>query len=520
MGPPPVLFTSAQRHNSMPTKMDVYESDLLGFNHRFQSIREQREASEGLIQELLTYCERTQEGLRQENATLRQQLSESQLDLDDARTTRREFQQRLKAADAHVQSMSAEITNANHRNLYVLVLLDGDGLIFQDHFLQAGIEGGKKAAYALRRAIVSLCGQFADEVEIVAKVCANLTGLARAMRRDGCIEAEFDLKDFALGFTQAKAHFDFIDVGYGKERADSKIKELTRWHLRNYNCKQILLGVSHDAGYAPFLDEILQDQDSRARVTVIEGSPTVRELRDTNVNVIQFEELFRADKLINRSPDSSRNGSFAFGPGQQGKLQTQALATMPIPMPGGVSNAAPAAAPMMAPAAPTLPASWAAVTRSATPPPQITTPLAGKMAAAKARAASSLARAAAVAWNPGPRGLDAPIAVVPVALDSIKKRKDTDKLCNNHYLRGPCVKGSDCCFEHRYKPTPDEIHAIAHLARLNPCTKGQECDIENCIYGHHCPTVVNGVCGHPHCKFRVSEHPPDTKFRNSHIEEN
>ncbi|PNH40716.1 hypothetical protein VD0004_g6326 [Verticillium dahliae] len=515
MGPPPALFTQAQRHNSMPVKMDVYESDLLGFNHRFQSIREQREASEGLIQELLTYCERTQEGLRQENATLRHQLSESQLDLDDARTTRREFQQRLKVADAHVQSMSAEITNANNRNLYVLVLLDGDGLIFQDHFVQAGIEGGKKAAYALRRAIVSLCGQFADEVEIVAKVCANLTGLARAMRRDGCIEAEFDLKEFALGFTQAKAHFDFIDVGYGKERADSKIKELTRWHLRNYNCKQILLGVSHDAGYAPFLDEILQDHDSRARVTVIEGSPTVRELRDTKVNVIQFEELFRADKLINRSPDSSHNASFALGPGQQGQLQTQALATMTVPP---VTNAAPAA-----PAAPTLPASWAAVTRSATPPPQITTPLAGKMAAAKARGASSLtkaAAAAAAAWNPGPRGLDAPIAVMPVALESIKKRKDTDKLCNNHYLRGPCVKGSDCCFEHRYKPTLDEIHAIAHLARLNPCTKGQECDIENCIYGHHCPTVVNGVCGHPHCKFRVSEHPPDTKFRNNHIEDN
>jgi hypothetical protein len=32
------------------------------------------------------------------------------------------------------------------------------------------------------------------------------------------------MKDFALGFTQAKASFDFIDVGYGKERADSKIK--------------------------------------------------------------------------------------------------------------------------------------------------------------------------------------------------------------------------------------------------------------------------------------------------------
>jgi len=44
------------------------------------------------------------------------------------------------------------------------------------------------------------------------------------MWRDGCLENESDLKDFSLGFTQAKATFDFVDVGYGKERADNKIK--------------------------------------------------------------------------------------------------------------------------------------------------------------------------------------------------------------------------------------------------------------------------------------------------------
>lgn len=44
------------------------------------------------------------------------------------------------------------------------------------------------------------------------------------MQRAGIIDNTSELKDFALGFTQAKASFDFIDVGYGKERADSKIK--------------------------------------------------------------------------------------------------------------------------------------------------------------------------------------------------------------------------------------------------------------------------------------------------------
>lgn len=44
------------------------------------------------------------------------------------------------------------------------------------------------------------------------------------MVRDGSLDSLSDLKDFTLGFTQSRASFDFIDVGYGKEQADSKIK--------------------------------------------------------------------------------------------------------------------------------------------------------------------------------------------------------------------------------------------------------------------------------------------------------
>ena len=95
---------------------------------------------------------------------------------------------------------------------------------FQEQYVRQGIEGGKRAAYALRAAVADACSDFDPEIEISAKVVANLTGLARAMARDGCLDTPSDLKDFTLGFTQAKASFDFIDVGYGKERADSKIR--------------------------------------------------------------------------------------------------------------------------------------------------------------------------------------------------------------------------------------------------------------------------------------------------------
>jgi hypothetical protein len=162
-----------------------------------------------------------------------------------------------------------------------------------------GIEGGKQAAAALRNTVLEHCSELPDEIEVIANVYANHGGLSNAMLRDGSVDDLDQLKNFMVGFTQGKASFDFVDVGHGKERADSKIKELMRWHLRNHNCKQILLGISHDAGYAPFLDEVVK-QDDRCRVTIIEGPPTVRELTSTGLQIINFNKIFREGKLTER----------------------------------------------------------------------------------------------------------------------------------------------------------------------------------------------------------------------------
>lgn len=93
-------------------------------------------------------------------------------------------------------------------------------LQFQEHWIKQGLEGGKKAASALRTAIsqqlVDL-DDVADNVQIIAKVFANFAGLIKAV-------GQTDFKEFAVGFTQGSALFDFIDIGSAKERADSKIK--------------------------------------------------------------------------------------------------------------------------------------------------------------------------------------------------------------------------------------------------------------------------------------------------------
>lgn len=257
---------------------------------------------------------------------------------------------------------------------------------FKEDFIKQGVDGGKKAAYALRSAILAECGVHASGLEVIAKVYANLAGLCRAMRRDGCLDSETLLKDFTLGFTQAKASFDFVDVGHGKERADNKVKgmprrrlragdganarapETTKWHLNNSNCKQVILGISHDAGYAPFLDELFQDPPVRVRVTVLEGIPTVRELSSTGVNILNLNHnLFRSEKLVGRALLDSSVESVVSDAGPRTASVTS----------GSTSTPATSAASTPAPAPATT---YARVIKNGTPPPVLTFPIQAKSA--------------------------------------------------------------------------------------------------------------------------------------------
>lgn len=226
---------------------------------------------------------------------------------------------------------------------------------------------------------------------------------------------------------------------------------MTTWNLRNENCKQVLLGISHDAGYAPFLDEVLRDETTRKRVALIEGVHTVNELAATDVAILDLgETLFRREKIIDRSNSVPSTSTASSSP----TVSTSSITTAPTPV-----------------------SSYAGVATSASPPPQITLPFTLKPAKVK--------KPEKPVWNPGPRGIDEPISVSQHVLDSIKSRKDSQKLCNNHFLRGPCSKADICNFVHNYKPSSEEIKAIAVLTRQNPCTAGQDCENEDCIYGHH-----------------------------------
>ncbi|GAP92877.2 putative c-x8-c-x5-c-x3-h zinc finger protein [Rosellinia necatrix] len=463
------------------TMGDSGANSIMDFVQRYRDYEGRRDSTHELIKDLMIYAERVESA----NNHLALQVTGLTMDLEDATKSRRLLQHHLQDVEERMGSVSLDNNQLKNRNPYVLLLIDGDGLIFHQHFIRQGAEGGRRASTELHQAVATDPLIRADGAEIFVKIIANVGSLNRALRRDGTLSAENELEDFIAGFNQAK-FFDFVDVGASKVRAITKLKENALFHIKNNSCKQIIMGISHDPVYGPILDEIVRgDASKRERTKVLEGYPTIHSIASIGADIIRFQEIFRSDKLTDKRTVSSHS------------IQSVQSGSSISTSTSGLPNL-----------------SYATITQKASPPPQITLPipLAPKTTNSSLRVVKQPPKPA---WNPGPRGLDAPIPLNPLALETIKKRKDNNKLCNNHFLRGPCAKGDDCCFVHEYSPNKDEKNAIAFLARLNPCTNGQDCDVNNCIYGHHCPSVVNGICTHPFCKFRIDEHPPGTKLRNT-----
>lgn len=215
---------------------------------------------------------------------------------------------------------------------------------------------------------------------------------------------------------------------------------------------------------------MLRDESARHRITILEGPPTHPDLVATGLNIMNLNgDIFRSDKLV---WENYRRQSDATPVATTPPATVAGMSPLPPPSATPVSLHSNGGAALP-------PSSYATAIKAATPPPQVTLPFQPKPKTPAVR------REKVPAWNPGLRGLDPPLEVNQSALDNIKKRKDNNKLCNNHYLRGPCAKGDACCFEHKYRPNEAEKTAIAFLARLNPCTNGQDCEVEDCIYGHH-----------------------------------
>jgi hypothetical protein len=108
------------------------------------------------------------------------------------------------------------LLQANERQ--VICVIDGDGTIFSRDLVERGREGGLAAIRLLTDAIDDY---LLDEptYKLWIYCFMNKRGLARPL---GVMDTTFD--EFIAGFNQANGTAFLVDIGYGKEAADARIR--------------------------------------------------------------------------------------------------------------------------------------------------------------------------------------------------------------------------------------------------------------------------------------------------------
>ena len=141
------------------------------------------------------------------------------------RTLEHEIEDLKKSLQTKTKDLEEAEENAAS-SPFAVVLIDGDGYIFPDELLCQGGSGGEEAAQRLLNEVRNYLSRFkgAKEWRIVVRIFANLEGLGRKFQSLNIVNNTHVIREFAAGFVQSQALFDIIDVGYGKERADHKIR--------------------------------------------------------------------------------------------------------------------------------------------------------------------------------------------------------------------------------------------------------------------------------------------------------
>ncbi|KAJ4983239.1 CCCH zinc finger dna binding protein [Stagonosporopsis vannaccii] len=384
-------------------------------------------------------------------------------------------------------------------NPFVMVLIDGDGMIFHDNYVRDGEAGGRRAASHLDTAVRNWIENEDKNVplnsRVICRIYANVRGLGNVLVKIGAIEAAEDFEDFVRGFTQAKTMFDFIDVGAGKDRADEKIIENLKIFSQDYHCRRLLFGCSHDNGYARVLEESCDKPEIVNKVVLLEGVPFEKELLPLPYSTKKFSSIFRQSKLVvwNSSapvPDqahiitgkeSPRHVVYDISTGLPGRLPPPVRQVMDSPVPARATTIGLLRTPststiasegfVVSKFAPPI-NTWAA--KAAAPPPRVSTSPAYEPAD----------RNESIARNRAGQRIDPPCKDYDKAeVDRVKKLK----LCNVHFLRQECSWGMRCTHRHDYDPSRSEIATLRLVARMSPCASGSVCQDFKCMFGHRCP---------------------------------
>ncbi|KAF2193391.1 hypothetical protein K469DRAFT_712146 [Zopfia rhizophila CBS 207.26] len=422
--------------------------------------------------------------------------------------------------DAKEVKKAEKVSNGKARNPYVLVLIDGNGYIFNDELVSAKEDGGIKAAKMVDDIVNKYLRETIPEASrcrVIVRIYADITSTSKSLAKSKLLGFEKrSLAPFTAGFTRSTGLYDFTDA-LDEDGTKFKVKEMFKLCAEDSACSHILFAACHDTSYLPLM---VPYSGMKNKITLVKGAGFSPEFHQFSLKVTQFPDVFRHSDLHSASPSissSDRNSSgfkslgnsFAPGKQEQGRSKSILGEDGHFDTTSGADEHA-----------------WGANNgfednlrdMSETPKPQGQVPCKyfqkgfcryGKNCKFQHGSGSgSKACDGQHITNGNDRSnitdLLPKVAVpgfIPLNID--KKRIDIStkpptqdewaiyngrfrrqKPCNSYYLQGACL-AFNCPFDHT-ELEPEALHALEYVVKCNPCPRKGECRAADCIYGHIC----------------------------------
>ncbi|KAL1413237.1 hypothetical protein Q8F55_000990 [Vanrija albida] len=432
------------------------------------------------------------------------------------------------------------------------VLIDGDGLIFQDEHLRKGFAGGQQAARALVASLPKLAGGVfvtapsprSDSTDdapthelgsVVVNVFVNKSGLGHTLLRTGSIPSWSVYDAFWLGFSAAHDLFSVIDVGHGKEATDAKVREHLKLYASHRQCGTIFLGASHDNSYATVLQSLETTTPLLSKLVILKGYTDLAQgLKQYADRAVTVPDLFRTTRLEKVAGAAPTNGA----PGPVPTSPTTPVAPKGLRQRRGAPAPSPlAAAP--SPAAASAPAppeaedeafsqeeaqvasgdnesesdvqviEWDSLGNPPLTPQTPGRPTRGGGPARGGRSARNNSLATPEEedgdWEDGKKkGKKYKPATRAASIPTVRNLKP--RPCHTFYLSPwGCKNGDGCEYAHHYKLNEEQTEELARLAKeiICPYVRTKRCHFseDECVYGHRCPRGERCTFGET-CRFK------------------
>ncbi|KAJ7742451.1 hypothetical protein DFH07DRAFT_836520 [Mycena maculata] len=184
----------------------------------------------------------------------------------------------VKAHQRLVATLNKQISKRDlfeNQNPLILCVINGDERLFNASLLAQGQQGGIAAGKGLTQTIATYLAS--EELPIFGRISFWITVyfnrgalLDRLISNSICSVQQFDA--FVAGFSQCSPRFSLVDVGYGLDGTDMKIREYVQTYTRFPQTLRVFLAGGNDTQYTSTFDAL--DHEQLLGKLVMLGLPT------------------------------------------------------------------------------------------------------------------------------------------------------------------------------------------------------------------------------------------------------